>query len=395
MKYLLLILCLLASTVSAENWHKPNPTENIRVFDNYDRTKIKVGQKAEGDAVNLEWISWPGLPESTYFRIQVDVGLDPVYTNGDTTFFGSDEFRGRIFNTADGRLEWDFTFQSKPGNQYSWTFPIEHNNLVFLYQPELTAEEIANGDTRPDSVVGSYAIYHSTKKNNAFKTGKAIHAYCPEAWDSAGDTVWLDLDIDTVANELTISATRAWMRNATYPVTFDPILGKNSEGGSEGTYQFLWTDNGTTDGTGGDVDSFTFYHADGGNAWIRGAVYDATGASDRPGNLLGVTDGDSTFSTDEEWVSLELTAGPTLSASTKYWFGWIAHQGIRFSYDSDGQNNVRTNDNSVWPDFPDPGATNGGFARITSQYITYTAGEAAAYPMRRRHIIQKLQGDNK
>lgn len=368
---IILTLLLCYASVGAQNWHKPDTSRNIRQFDNFGRTKIKVGQEANGQAVNLEWISWPGLDDSTYLRVQVDVGFNPVSFDGDTAFFGIDDFKGRIFNTADNRMEWDFTFQSKPGNQFSWTFPIQYSNLVFYYQPELTAEEIANGEHRPDSVVGSYAVYHSYQAHNGYKTGKALHIYRPKAFDAAGDTVWLDQFIDTTNNTLTISATRSWMRNATYPVTFDPIFGADSIGGSNGSlngeYKMVCEFPLTEDG---DVTKVTRY-TQGTNIATKGVIYDDGGSA--PDALQG-TSTEVTVTAGAAWFDFTFDPAISLTGSNNYYIGNLAGGRIDHYYDA-GASNQNVYNLDTYSDGPsDPFGTPNNLDRILSVYATYTTG---------------------
>ena len=99
----------------------------------------------------------------------------------------------------DGGFEFDVVLNSKPeSNVLTWT--IQHKELDFFYQPALTEEEIAEGAFRPENVVGSYAVYHKTQKNNKvggkeYRTGKAFHIYRPYAEDAEGTRAWCDLNI--------------------------------------------------------------------------------------------------------------------------------------------------------------------------------------------------------
>lgn len=221
-KVLILIL-LMAVSAYATDW-----TENKGKREwHAQKTKVVVSHQ-------LEMIGWPGLTDSTYFRVDVGSITDSIWYNGDTTTIGiSEYFHARFYNIEYNAIEWEAVLYQKPGNQYSWTFPIEHNNLTFHYQPELTQEEIDGGSYRPDSVVGSYAVYHAYKVNNEYATGKAFHIYRPKAWDSAGDTVWLDIQIDTITNNLTINGTQQWFRDAVYPVMIDPTFGISGVGGTQ------------------------------------------------------------------------------------------------------------------------------------------------------------------
>jgi len=121
------------------------------------------------------------------------------------------------------------------------TFPINSSSLEFYYQPELTQKEIDDGAYRPDNVVGSYAVYHSSKKNYVigqvnYGTGKAFHIYRPMLIDSKGGTVYADLIITENSLTIDFSKISEWLEKANYPVTIDPEFGYTGAGGSSDTY---------------------------------------------------------------------------------------------------------------------------------------------------------------
>lgn len=102
-------------------------------------------------------------------------------------------------------------------------FTTETKGLRFTYQPELTQKQISSGYIRPDNVIGSYAVYHATKKNHAigqtnYKTGKAFHIYRPKSRDFIGNSVWCELNIDIDNKLLTVTIPQDFLDNATYPI---------------------------------------------------------------------------------------------------------------------------------------------------------------------------------
>lgn len=138
----------------------------------------------------------------------------------------------------DGGFEFDVVLPKKPkSNVIRWT--IQHKGLDFFYQPELTPKDIEEGAERPENVVGSYAVYHKTGRNNKvggkeYRTGKAFHIYRPKAHDALNNEVWCDLNIDEVAGELTVTVPQDFLNSATYPVVVDPTFGYTTAGGSYG-----------------------------------------------------------------------------------------------------------------------------------------------------------------
>lgn len=140
----------------------------------------------------------------------------------------------------DGGFEFDVVLKSKPtSNVLTWT--IQTKELDFFYQPELTTEEIDQGVSRPVNVVGSYAVYHKTKKNNKvggkeYRTGKVFHIYRPYAEDATGKREWCELNIDEAQGLLTVTIPRQWLNKAAYPVVVDPTFGYTTIGGTN----FYW-----------------------------------------------------------------------------------------------------------------------------------------------------------
>lgn len=134
----------------------------------------------------------------------------------------------------DGGFEFEWVLPKKPVSNVL-TSTIQTKELNFFYQPELTQEEIDEGTERPENVVGSYAVYHKTKKNNkvgskAYKTGKAFHIYRPEAVDADGVKTWCELDIDEQVGTLKVTVPQEYLDGAKYPVVVDPTFGYTSFG---------------------------------------------------------------------------------------------------------------------------------------------------------------------
>src|SRR3990170_7564956 len=101
----------------------------------------------------------------------------------------------------EGGQEYEITLTSKPARNYI-TIPFTATNLRAFYQPPLT-EEFAQADCeiwtethvktkdgrecwRPENVVGSYAVYHISKRDGQYKTGKLFHIYRPQLTDAVG-----------------------------------------------------------------------------------------------------------------------------------------------------------------------------------------------------------------
>ncbi len=141
-----------------------------------------------------------------------------------------------IYRRGDGNLEWELILLTAPADS-SFTFNIKAKNLNFYYQDIICREP---GCIRPDSVKGSYAVYHSAYRNNiivngrmhSYKTGKAFHIYRPKIHDALGITEWGGIEIDTLAGEMRLYCPRSFLDSAVYPVVIDPTFGYDISGGS-------------------------------------------------------------------------------------------------------------------------------------------------------------------
>ena len=138
----------------------------------------------------------------------------------------------------DVNFEYEVILKTRPaGNEIR--LEIETKGLDFFHQGELSQDEIEAGAFRPEDVIGSYAVYHSTKKPmyssrieaEKYKAGKAFHIYRPRITDHQGHTIWGDLNIS--GKWLTIAIDPQWLDAAVYPVSVDPTFGYTTGGATE------------------------------------------------------------------------------------------------------------------------------------------------------------------
>lgn len=138
----------------------------------------------------------------------------------------------------------DIILDEKP-NTNVFCYNIEnHQDYDFFYQPALTPEEIAEGASRPEHIVGSYAVYHKTLKNHVlgeqnYATGKVMHIPRPEVWEvnnKEATRQWADLSYNN--GQLCVTADQSFLDNATYPVRIDPTFGYTAAGASQLTVCF-------------------------------------------------------------------------------------------------------------------------------------------------------------
>ena len=151
---------------------------------------------------------------------------------------------------------------------------------------EITQEEIDDGASRPENVVGSYAVYHQTRgrvndsAGMEYKTGKAFHIYRPEAIDRDGNKVWCDLSISEQTGTLTVTVPQPFLDTAMYPVRVDPTFGYTTAGSSSGFEQddILYGSGLYSMPEDGTLDSMSYYRAAADtatDAWLM-AVYDSS-----------------------------------------------------------------------------------------------------------------------
>ena len=172
-------------------------------------------------------------------------------------------------------FEFDITLATKPDTNV-YTMSIETKGLVFSKQATIP-DELVKIDYRSPRVVGSYAVYHESKQNNQYKSGKAFHIYRPIIKDANGWEVWGDIDIDT---EMRITIPQDFIDNATYPIVIDPTFGYTTVGASNVSSENKIFASGATLAADGNLVTITGSYS---GTWavgqfIQGAVYDNNGS---------------------------------------------------------------------------------------------------------------------
>ena len=307
-----------------------------------------------------------------------------VETEGNKIKFIKKDIEAHFYDIEKG-FEFEVILKKKPKTN-KVQMSIETKGLKFYYQPELTQEEIDEGNIRPENVIGSYAVYHESKQGDYspmglknYRAGKAFHIYRPKIIDSAGTEVWGELNITD--NLLTVEIPQDFLDNAVYPVrhaaglTFgvDP----ESPGGSStkiyGTT--VKTHGDTFSGGAGDGVSMSIYgKKDTNNINIQMAVYD----SDSPSNKISNsnTPSVSVNSTTAQWWTSSYISIPTFTA-IQYYLPWQNDVSGQFYvyYDSTGSLLKYAIETVFsWPSTIT--WTESGSASRYSIYCTYTAGAA-------------------
>lgn len=289
-----------------------------------------------------------------------------------------------IIEPIEGAINLDTILNEKP--QFTGdTYEQFHYQILgcgdydFMYQLPLTEEEIAQGDVRPDDIVGSYAVYHKTLKDNEFMTGKAFHIKRPKIIDDTGDWVWGELGFDVNSCTLTVYAPQKFLESAIYPVKVDPTLGYTSMGGSNSTIvantvattYATSTENGTVTSISLGIDGNGV-----GTVNAKGVIYDNT-----MNNNAVITDGVSTSvllpaSASGSFTTTTFSPNPSITAGTGYSIGHVCDTGTRYYYDSPGGTQGWSDPTNSYASPQLTGNTNFQTRKI-SQYITYTVSGGA------------------
>ena len=309
--------------------------------------------------------------------------------------------RHQLYQRPDSGLEWEIIYDSIPKSNII-SFQIQQTGLEFFYQDGLTGDEISSSVERPDSVVGSYAVYHTGKIGNrletrgkdttysVYETGKVFHVYRPKAHDSRGWTVWCDLIIDSA---LTIVIPQNFVDKADYPIMIDPTFGNTNIGSSAaylsasnaqalcGSSSYRYT------ATAGDIiTSYSIYCLTYTNpSYVSFAAY--TYAGGYPDSRLSPSVQITVANSSMQWNTTSTVSQGMIGGST-YVVAWgdvSPPSTIRARYDSESNAsslNTGAGLTSTWIH-----SSYGG--NRWSMYATYTAG-AASSCLRRRNIVGQI-----
>jgi len=214
-----------------------------------DRIEVEIGDSKQLDFKPQFKIKRWDNEVNFSIRAQEEAGATMVEEDGKVKYKGRNVEVHQYEKpdaSENGGFEFEWVLNKKPKSNVLRT-TIQHKGLDFKYQQALTEKQIADGLVRPENVIGSYAVYHSTKRDNIvggmeYKTGKAFHIYRPHAIDADGVKVWCELDI--TEGELTVTVPEDFLNKAIYPVVVDPTFGYTSGGAS-----FRVTNNGSSDGS--------------------------------------------------------------------------------------------------------------------------------------------------
>ncbi len=265
---------------------KINQTTYSQVVKNNfeDRLEVEVGDLKQPDfKPQVKIMRWDNEVNLS-IRAEEKVGAT-VETAGEVIKYITPDYEVHQYDkpsaSEDGGFEFEWLLKKKPtSNVLSAT--IQSKELTFCYQSELTQKEIDEGCVRPENIVGSYAVYHSTKTNyktgsKNYKCGKAFHIYRPKAIDSNNNEVWCELNIDEAGGILTVTVPQDFLDSAVYPIIVDPTLGYDTIGGTHSNVSnnSIYINGSHVMSEDGVLNSISIYHwnnSSTGIAW-RGVIY--------------------------------------------------------------------------------------------------------------------------
>jgi hypothetical protein len=208
-----------------------------------DETNVIVGDDKQVDFLpQVKLCRWTNeVNFSVRLKDEDTINTATVTTVGDKIVWdkGNIKIENYDFTEDEGGYKFVWYLKSKPvSNKVEFT--IQSKGLDFFYQPELTAEEIAQGASRPENVVGSYAVYHQTKggmndcAGKEYKAGKAFHIYRPKIIDAVGKETWGNLHIENGIYSVEIP--QDFLDKAVYPIKSNDTFGYLTVGSLSGTF---------------------------------------------------------------------------------------------------------------------------------------------------------------
>ena len=385
----------------------------------YDTTKVEDFQRVKSrrlttnvDSTGIAVYAWG---DECYFKITLlDESLLTVISYDISTLsrdpyvkYGDDDLKYKMYVNKSGNFEFDAIIESVPlKDQHEFQFKIQSKGLRFLYQDSAIITNDPNASA-PDSVLNSYAVYHSSEKHNIkridgvdtiyenYGTGKAFHIYRPKVWDSAGDTVWGYVNIDVASGLMTIGADSVWMTKAIYPVTIDPEIGVTTVGGTALATGSKVRFRRITMPEAGILDSIVSYTSGYLSYICFSGIYDE--ASGVPDDLLEEeTTGyvPANWGTGA-WHDIAMAGTLSLSNSTNYWLALVFSGGdgeIRIYGDYEEWHYSEVRLKTATTSFPDPAGTVDYDDYELSIHASYSTGGGADPQRKRRRRILQMGG---
>ena len=352
--------------------------------DNYSKIEVEIGDIKQVDFFPQAKLKY--WDNECNFSIRYNKDPDGTYELIDNKVkWSSKDGKKKVHmyeleGYEDGGFEIEVELLEKPSSNII-EYSLQTKELDFRFQSEDIIKSITKTFQEvPENVIGSYAVYHKTKRNNyndkngnpvgnQYRTGKAFHIYRPEAIDNEGNKIWCDLNIDDGNNLLTIIVPQKYLDNAIYPVIVDPTFGYTSQGSVkiDGYTNEVYGQIGTSGGTAGEADSVHYYGSTSFTP-IKGFISLTSTGDILTNGIAGISE-----EYGSDWYSLSFSTKPTITASTGYTTCFVSSgDSADFYADGGGSSGWRIDDSNSYssPQSIGSSPTNGG--ADMSIYTTYT-----------------------
>jgi len=210
--------------------YKTTPNDN-----EFERFEIEIGDSKQPDfKPQVKLMKWTNECNFSVRAIDDEVGNFKQVKDKEKIKLVKNKREYHFYEDGEN-FEFEVILKEKPKTNVV-KMSIQTKGLKFYYQPELTEEE-KKTCTRPENVVGSYAVYHESKQGDYhlmgkknYRAGKAFHIYRPKIVDKTGNWTWGELNINEKKGILTVEIPQEFLDNAVYPVIVDPTFGYTSKG---------------------------------------------------------------------------------------------------------------------------------------------------------------------
>jgi hypothetical protein len=385
---------------------------DVKQAEFYPQLKIgRWGNSAEDNEVNL----------SVRFK-DTEYEKATITTDKDKIIWDKDNIKIEFFDYAEGegghKMIW--YLKSKPLTN-KVEFSLQSKGLDFFRQPPLTEEfkngyseqfqkEIVVSETqvkdlegnvlveRPENVVGSYAVYHSTKggmndiSGKEYKTGKAFHIYRPHIIDAEGKETWGILHIENGIYSVEIP--QEFLDKAVYPIKSNDEFGYHTQGNSstlaydDETYGSVFTG---AAGTATVIGAYTQGYSNT-NSYAKGLVVLHSNL-----NIIsnGITNGVN-FGGAADWKTATFGTNPTISAVDYVLMlvvGLSVSQGLYIYYDAGttNQGHYDWSNSYASPSNPTDATHEDNKYSI---YATYTPAGGGGIPNKVLRVMQAVNRAN-
>jgi hypothetical protein len=370
----------------------------------FENVTVESTVKIEKATNEVRVEKWNGEESLTFKPVGTYETSSYDFTDKDVKAVSADGKSTVVITPTANSISVDTILHEKPATDTIWYDIVGYENFNFFYQPPFnTAEEQLNDPSivsctetdcvngngevvahRPENAVGSYAIYHKTKKDNCsncgtpnYKTGKFGHLFRPKLIDSLGVESWGTFVLQNGQIGVKIP-TNIYNNKKTDWSNFlvDPTYGDTTYGVSNGTRAanaIVGNEMGNAPANGTVTSLSLSLDGNGvGSVNIKGVLYDyVVDASTIVTN--GVTPAGTLDATaGGVYKTITYSSSPSIVSGSPYAIGGISDSTIRYFYDNTATQGWFDDTNSYAT--PQDTAIQTNTTRDTSYYLTYTTG---------------------